>query len=194
MEHFRVMTKLRMLSTLVCLAAICSGQRRPITLRFQLALLGRFRIRAVSESTAPLRVCLFDSSAAVNVSQSCGALRACILGTFSHTTCYPISFASWTGQQKVCIAYLQNYTEDSMEHFRVTKLSGQRQPITCVPLGLGSWDVFAYGLLPNRLSSLGQASRSSPRRISTGRLHALRRFHSPPINLIVFEAPYRITP
>ena len=31
-------------------------------------------------------------SAAVNVSQSCGALHACILGTFSHTTCYPIDF------------------------------------------------------------------------------------------------------
>ena len=77
---------------------VCSGQRQPIALRFQLALLGRFRIRAVSESTAPLRVCLFDSSAAVNVCQSCGALRACILGTFPHTTCYPIGFASWTGQ------------------------------------------------------------------------------------------------
>ena len=63
MEHFRVMTKLRMLSTFVCLAAVSSGQRQPIALRFQLALLGRFRIRAVSESTAPLRVCLFDSSA-----------------------------------------------------------------------------------------------------------------------------------
>ena len=37
-------------------------------------------------------------------------------------------------------------------------------------------------------------NKSSPRRISTGRLHALQRFHSPPINLIVFEAPYRITP
>ena len=112
MEHFRVMTKLRMLSTFVCLAAVSSGQCQPIALRFQLALLGRFRIRAVSESTAPLRVCLFDSSAAVNVSQSCDALRACILGAFSHATCYPIGFASWTGQQKVCIAYLQNYTED----------------------------------------------------------------------------------
>ena len=120
-EHFRVLAKL-------------SGQRQPIALRFQLALLGRFRIRAVSESTAPLRVCLFDSSAAVNVSQSRCAFS------------------------------------------------------------LRSWDVFAYGLLPNRLSPLGQASKSSPRHISTGRLHALRRFHSPPINLIVFEAPYRITP
>ena len=46
MEHFRVMTKLRMLSTFVCLAAVSSGQRRPIALRFQLALLGRFRTLA----------------------------------------------------------------------------------------------------------------------------------------------------
>ena len=130
---------------------------------------------------------------AVNVSQSCSALRACILGTFSHATCYPIGFASWTGQQKV-LHSIPSKLYRRQEHFRVTKLSGQRQPITCVPLGLGSWDVFAYGLLPNRLSSLGQASRSSPRRISTGRLHALRRFHSPPINLIVFEVPYRTAP
>ena len=46
MEHFRVMTKLRMLSTFVCLAAVSSGQRQPIALRFQLALLGRFRTLA----------------------------------------------------------------------------------------------------------------------------------------------------
>ena len=45
-EHFRVMTKLRMLSTFVCLAAVSSGQRRPIALRFPLALLGRFRTLA----------------------------------------------------------------------------------------------------------------------------------------------------
>ena len=134
---------------------ISSGQRQPIALRFQLALSGRFRIRAVSESTAPLRVCLFDSSAAVNVSQSCDALRACILGTFSHATCYPIGFASWTGQQKVCIADLQNYTEDSMEHFRgemyarLTLLPALRQS-AAVNVGqsrcafrLRSWDVFA---------------------------------------------------
>ena len=56
-EHFRVLAKL-------------SGQRQPITYALRAWLLGRFRIRAVSESTAPLRVCLFDSSAAVNVSQS----------------------------------------------------------------------------------------------------------------------------
>ena len=100
MEHFRVMTKLRMLSTFVCLTAVSSGQRQPIALRFQLALLGRFR------TLAPL-------------------------------------------------------------------------PIGCTPFGVCLLD----GLC-----------ESSPRRISTGRLHALRRFHSPPINLIVFEAPYRITP
>ena len=46
MEHFRVMTKLRMLSTFVCLAAVCSGQHQPIALRFQLALLGHFRTLA----------------------------------------------------------------------------------------------------------------------------------------------------
>ena len=95
-----------------------------------------------------------------------------------------------------------------MEHFRVmAKLhmlstfvclaaacGGQRQPIMRRASRLHSWDVFAYDLLPNRLSPLGQVSRSSPRHISTGRLHALRRFHSPPINLIVFEVPYRTAP
>ena len=93
-----------------------------------------------------------------------------------------------------------------MEHFRgemyarLTLLPALRQSAAVnvsqsrCAFSLRSWDVFAYGLLPNRLSPLGQASKSSPRRISTGRLHALQRFHSPPINLIVFEAPYRITP
>ena len=89
------MTKLRMLSTLVCLAAVYSGQRQPIALRFPLALLGRFRTRGVRGFALRIR-------------------------------------------ERPC--------------------------------------------------------ESSPRRISTGRLHALRRFHSPPINLIVFEVPYRITP
>ena len=95
MEHFRVMAKLHMLSTFVCLAAACGGQRQPIALRFPLALLGRFRTRGVRGFALRIR-------------------------------------------ERPC--------------------------------------------------------ESSPRRISTGRLHALRRFHSPPINLIVFEAPYRITP
>ena len=94
MEHFRVMAKLHVLSTFVCLAAVCSGQRQPIALRFQLALLGRFRTRGVRGFALRIR-------------------RPC---------------------------------------------------------------------------------ESSPRHISTGRLHALRRFHSPPINLIVFEVPYRTAP
>ena len=129
---------------------------------------------------------------AVNVSLSCGALRACILGTFSHATCYPIGFASWTGQQKVCMS-IPSKLYRRQEHFRWQNSAVNVNQSRCA-FRLRSWDVFAYGLLPNRLSSLGQASRSSPRRISTGRLHALRRFHSPPINLIVFEAPYRIAP
>ena len=33
-------------------------------------------------------------------------------------------------------------------------------------------------------------SRSSPRRISTGQLHTLPRFHLRPINVIVYDAPY----
>ena len=45
-----------------------------------------------------------------------------------------------------------------------------------------------------RVCFLDGICESSPRHISTGRLHALRRFHSPPINLIVFEVPYRTTP
>ena len=129
---------------------------------------------------------------AVNVSQSCGALRACILGTFSHATCYPIGFASWTGQQRLCMS-IPSKLYRRQEHFRWQNSAVNVNHSRCA-FRLRSWDVFAYGLLPNRLSSLGQASRSSPRRISTGRLHALRRFHSPPINLIVFEAPYRIAP
>ena len=100
MEHFRVMTKLRMLSAFACLEAVSSGQRQPITCALRAWFLGRFR------TLAPL-------------------------------------------------------------------------PIGCTPFGVYLLD----GLC-----------ESSPRRISTGRLHALQRFHSPPINLIVFEAPYRIPP
>ena len=36
------------------LVKVCSGQRQPIALRFQLALLGRFRIRPVTQSASPL--------------------------------------------------------------------------------------------------------------------------------------------
>ena len=115
-----------------------------------------------------------------------------------------------------------------MEHFSWQNLAVNVSQ-SPARFALGSWDVFAYDLLPNRLSPLGQVSsgqrqpitcalrawflgrfrtrgvrgfalrirrpcESSPRHISTGRLHALRRFHSPPINLIVFEAPYRTAP
>src|ERR1051325_5227590 len=38
------------------------------------------------------------------------------------------------------------------------------------------------------------ASGSSPRPISTGRLHTLPCFHLRPINLVVFEGPYRVIP
>ena len=46
MEHFRVMTKLCILSAFAYLVAACGGQRQPIALHFQLALLGRFRMLA----------------------------------------------------------------------------------------------------------------------------------------------------
>ena len=36
--------------------------------------------------------------------------------------------------------------------------------------------------------------KPSPRPISTGRLHALPRFHLRPINLVVFEGPYLVDP
>ena len=81
-----------------------------------------------------------------------------------------------------------------MEHFRVmAKLSGQRQPITCA---LRAWFLGRFRTRGVRGFALRirRPCESSPRRISTGRLHALRRFHSPPINLIVFEAPYRTAP
>ena len=81
-----------------------------------------------------------------------------------------------------------------MEHFRVmAKLSGQRQPITCA---LRAWFLGRFRTRGVRGFALRirRPCESSPRHISTGRLHALRRFHSPPINLIVFEAPYRTAP
>ena len=102
-------------------------------------------------------------------------------------------------------AYPQNYTEDNnilgLRNIRVFHASpcleavssGQRQPITCA---LCAWFLGHFRTRGVRgfASRIRRPCESSPRRISTGRLHALRRFHSPPINLIVFEAPYRITP
>ena len=81
-----------------------------------------------------------------------------------------------------------------MEHFRVmAKLSGQRQPITCA---LHAWFLgrFRTRVVRGFALRIRRPCESSPRHISTGRLHALRRFHSPPINLIVFEVPYRTAP
>ena len=108
---------------------------------------------------------------AVNVSQSCGALRACILGTFSHATCYPIGFASWTGQQKVCMSIPSKLYRRQMEHFRVmAKLhmlstfvclaaacGGQRQPIALrFPLAL--LGRFRIRPVTQSASPLGQVS------------------------------------
>ena len=74
---------------------------------------------------------------AVNVSQSCGALRACILGTFSHATCYPIGFASWTGQQRLCMS-IPSKLYRRQEHFRWQN-SGQALGVLvrvgCTPCG-----------------------------------------------------------
>ena len=47
--------------------------------------------------------------------------------------------------------------------------------------------IFAF-----RLDSLSLPKKSGPRRISTGPLHALRRSHSLPINLVFYKAPYQL--
>ena len=116
-------------------------------------------------------------SIAVNVSQSCGALRACILGTFSHATCYPIGFASWTGQQKVCMS-IPSKLYRRQEHFRVmAKLSGQRQPITCT---LRAWFLGRFRIRPVTQSTFvswtgqqrgtGQGARRCIHRMESGKL------------------------
>ena len=81
----------------------------------------------------------FFVEVAVNVSQSCGALRACILGTFSHTSCFRI--------------------DCTLAGLSLRQLSsGQRQPIMRRASRLHSWDVFAYDLLPNRLRLLDRSA------------------------------------
>ena len=48
--------------------------------------------------------------------------------------------------------------------------------------------------LENHDSEREQKDReSSPRAISTGQLHALPRFHVPPIDLVVFQGPYLVS-
>ena len=51
---------------------------------------------------------------------------------------------------------------------------------------------FALCVKDSRLASAHQDSlkKSGPRRISAGPLHALRRSHSLPINLVFYKAPY----
>jgi uncharacterized protein YbgA (DUF1722 family) len=46
---------------------------------------------------------------------------------------------------------------------------------------------------PSKLhSGIGSCSKSRPRAISTGLLHALLRFHSRPINVVVSHGPYSL--
>src|SRR4249919_2284913 len=52
------------------------------------------------------------------------------------------------------------------------------------------------GAAPEQSSRTAIASaskESSPRAISTGQLHALPRFHFPPIDLVVFQGPYLVS-
>ena len=135
------------------------------------------------------------------------ALSACTLGTFSHTTCYPIGFASWTGQHTLKTIQKTQWNilgDDETSHALHSCLpcgslqrSTSANHLRASRLVLGTFShasPFANRLHPCGVCLLDGLCESSPRHISTGRLHALRRFHSPPINLIVFEAPYRITP
>ena len=71
---------------------------------FALAFLGRFRIRPVTQSASPLGQVSIPSklyrrqehfrwqNLAVNVNQSPASPWDLVLGTFSHTACYPIDF------------------------------------------------------------------------------------------------------
>ena len=141
------------------------------------------------------------------------ALSACTLGTFSHTSCFRIdcTLAGLSLRQLSTPSKLYR----RQEHFRVL---AKFTRVLCHLLPHGSSSDTAVDVCQSRfalrLAFLGHPRalslypisctlrvcfldgicESSPRHISTGRLHALRRFHSPPINLIVFEVPYRITP
>ena len=46
----------------------------------------------------------------------------------------------------------------ALSSFEGTTLNAVSIDQSPAPHGLGSWDAFAYGLLPNRLAALGQAS------------------------------------
>ena len=47
--------------------------------------------------------------------------------------------------------------------------------------------------IQKKLLNILVSFKSSPRRISIGLLHPLRNFHSQPINLVVFKAPYQLS-
>ena len=98
---------------------------------------------------------------AVNVNQSCRALCACTLGSFSHTSRFPISCALWG----LLLGRLS---------------SGQRQPIVLRTLRLHSWVVFAYEPFPNQLRPsgllLGRLSKKAPPRMR-GVFHQLAEAH-----------------
>ena len=51
---------------------------------------------------------------------------------------------------------------------------------------------FAFCVMDSKLTFGSQRllKKSGPRRISAGPLHALRRSHSLPINLVFYKAPY----
>ena len=72
------------------LGRLRSGQRQPITLRLQLAFLGRFRIRAVSQSPASFGLASWTAQKR-STSANHASLAARVLGTFSHSSRFPIA-------------------------------------------------------------------------------------------------------
>ena len=94
MEHFRVMAKLHMLSTFVCLAAACGGQRQPIMRRAsRLHSWDVFAYDLLPNRLSPLG----QVSSGQRQPITC-ALRAWFLGRFRIRPVTQSAFASWTGQ------------------------------------------------------------------------------------------------
>ena len=87
--HLRKSGRLHFIS--VSLNPTQGDQRLPIALRLQLAFLGRFRIRAVSQSPASFGL---GSWTAQKRSTSAAHLRSSslICGTFSHSSRFPIAY------------------------------------------------------------------------------------------------------
>ena len=109
----------------------CSGgQRQPITLRLQLAFLGRFRIRAISQSSASFGLASWTAQKR-STSTNHASLAARVLGTFSHSSHFPI----------VCV--LRTCLLDGSEAVNVSQ-----SRFAC---SSRSWDVFAFEPFPNRL-------------------------------------------